>query len=141
MAKMVRHPEGGAFYDAFGGKIGTVEEVWAGDSFNRDALNCCYTTAAGELAIDSSITAKAIAHADGTATLCSGANVLGYNDNDWLTTDKATIGTIDIKVDKSTFTDAIANLQAQIDALKAAPKATNKLRPALKTLQYKREVE
>ena len=140
MAKMVRHPEGGAFYDAFGGKIGTVEDVWAGDTFTRDALNCCYI-AATDSSIDSDITATAIAHADGTATLCSGTQVLGYNDNGWLAADKATIGTIDIKVDKSTFTDAIENLQAQIDALKAAPKATNKLRPALKTLQYKREVE
>ena len=140
MAKMVRHPEGGAFYDAFGGKIGTVEEVWAGDTFNRDALNCCYTTAT-DSSIGSDITAKAIAHADGTSTLTYGTANLMINDNGWLTADSGSIGTIDIKVDKSTFTDAIVNLQAQIDALKAAPKATNKLRPALKTLQYKREVK
>ena len=41
MAKLYRHPEGGGFYDAFGGKIGEVEEIYMGDSFDRSVVTAC----------------------------------------------------------------------------------------------------
>ena len=52
MAKLYKNSNG-AFYDAFGGKLGTIEEIeeeWAGDTFNRDTTvamcnNAAFTTA------------------------------------------------------------------------------------------------
>ena len=47
MAKLYRDPQGGAFYDAFGGKLGEVEDIWLGDSFNRGTTTAyCANTSA-----------------------------------------------------------------------------------------------
>ena len=138
MAKLYRDPQGGAFYDAFGGKLGEVEDIWFGDSFNRDAaLNCCYaTTDAASTAISAD-----------PATLSFTVKDCNWNP-DALGVLKGEIGvytpgTVDFvcNSDTSSVRDAIAELQKQIDELKAAPKAAQALRSALKTLQYKREVE
>jgi hypothetical protein len=40
MAKLYRDPQGGAF----GGKLGEVEDIWMGDSFNR-GVEMAYCTA------------------------------------------------------------------------------------------------
>lgn len=62
--------------------------------------------------------------------------------NSWEKTNEAYFGeTYPIKADISALQDQFSILQAQIDDLKKSYTATTKLRSALKTLQYKREVE
>ena len=139
MAKMYKYPEGGAFYDAFGGKIGEVEEIWAGDSFERSALDCCYTTADTSNAI-SAISAKPATlsftvdncnwNTDALATLAKGECIIGNSGIEF----KAV-------TDVDTVTDRFAELQKQIDELRDKIKVESKLRSELRTLKYTREVE
>lgn len=144
MATIKKYNDGTVFYDAFGGKIGetTIEEEWMGDSFNRDAL-MCYATADGAISTDS--TAYNTINSKGSNT-CSfiasiePSNVVGL---------RGSTGTSDtIHTDVNLLRTAIDELQrrcdmlqAQIDAAKERATYTTKLRPALKTLQYKSEVE
>ena len=112
MARLTRY-NGGAFYDAFGGKIGEVEEVWAGDSFDRDAACCNYVSAAdsGELSF----------------TVKSDTDVFSPR--------------LAITTDSAYFNEKLCELQEQIDALKGTFKALKGIRAALKTLQYVREIK
>lgn len=133
MAKLYRHPEGGAFYDAFGGKIGEVEEVWVGDSFNRDTTYCNYISAtnSGEL----NFTAKncnIIPDAFDSPLYIAKGSV--QEEESILRVDDVYFNTTSIK-------EKLCELQGQIDALKSACEAHNGIRAALKTLQYTREVE
>lgn len=58
MAKLYRDPQGGAFYDAFGGKLGEVEDIWVGDSFNRGVeMAYCANTSSDKCVIASDNTA------------------------------------------------------------------------------------
>ena len=127
MAKLYRYPEGGAFYDAFGGKIGEIEEVWAGDSFNRDATICAYDVATNTMS-DAVVTAKGLARANTGNLYCS-----------------SNIKDADVTIDRcDSLSMELKKIQAQINDFKqnfVPKKDAHSLRSALKTLQYKREVE
>lgn len=127
MAKLYRYPEGGGFYDAFGGKVGEVENIWCGDSFDRDAMICAYDVAANTTN-DAFVTAKGLARANTDDLYCSGnikgadVSINGYN----------------------SLSAELKKIQAQFDDLKKnfmPKKGAYNLRSALKTLQYIREVE
>lgn len=141
MATIKKYNDGTVFYDAFGGKIGetTVEKEWMGDTFNRDAL-MCYATADCATSTDSTeynvINSKdsytcSVTGAIEPSTL---AKLTGGAGPMYVTTDalRTAIDELQIRCDM---------LQAQIDAAKERATYTTKLRPALKTLQYKSEVE
>lgn len=123
MAKLYRNPEGGAFYDAFGGKLGEVENIWCGDSFDRDSTICAYAASPNDLASIRSLT-----NATTPNLYCSG-NIQGAN----------------VSIDGcDSLSMELKKIQAQFDELKKSfvPKTSaHDLRSALKTLQYKREVE
>lgn len=116
-----------------------TNEVWFGDSFNRDSV-LCSADIAYDTALDSDCTGiKAISWDSNSATLtCNNIAVnqgildsIGYN-------------TYATKTDIDTVSDRFTDLQAQINDLKKkleTKKECSKLRSALKTLHYKREVE
>lgn len=127
MAKLYRNPEGGAFYDVFGGKLGEVENIWCGDSFDRDSTICAYDVASNTMS-DAIVTARGLA-SESTGNLCCSGNIKGVD---------VTINGYD------SLSAELKRIQAQFDDLKKSfvPKTSaHDLRSALKTLQYKREVE
>jgi hypothetical protein len=145
MATIKKYNDGTMFYDAFGGKIGetTVEEEWMGDSFNRDSSICAYKVNQ-DSCIDTLneltgyVTASAsnyglASHADGYATVAKGVD--GTRDQ------KIVVNDIAFDTTTHSLKAELRELKAQIDALKKSMTTTSKLRPALKTLQYKSEVE
>lgn len=117
------------YYDAFGGKIGEVEEVWAGDSFNRDTMDCYYSTAGVSKGISTEPTTLSFTvnncdwNADALASL-TGTNTVPFK----------------VVADVDTVTDKFAELQKQIDELRDKIKVESKLRSELRTLRYVREV-
>ena len=139
MAKLYKNSNG-AFYDAFGGKLGTIEEIeeeWAGDAFNRDTTvamcnNASFTTAS------CSIDDMALNSLSGTISINS----------DGLTCSKSTVGNWDVtfstKDEVSSKFDSVheklKKLQGQIDELKQK-KQQEGIRNKLKTLKYEREAE
>lgn len=148
MATLKKYNDGTTFYDAFGGKIGETirEEEWMGDSFNRDSICASYQLATkADLAdlhdLTGYITTSAsnycdsglTAHASGYGTACKGT----------MSAQDQTLVVNDIAFDTTThgLKAELQEIRAQIDALKKSMTATSKLRPALKTLQYKSEVE
>lgn len=148
MATIKKYNDGTMFYDAFGGKIGetTVEEEWMGDSFNRDSSICAY-----KVNQDSCIDTlnELTGYVTASASNCYAAGSASHADGYGLTV-KGTMGTYDPKlvVNDIAFDTTAHNLKAelqeiraQIDALKKSMTTTSKLRSALKTLQYKSEVE
>ena len=122
MAKLTRYSDG-AFYDAFGGKLGQVEEIWAGDSFNRSTTCCNYVAAANNG--ETSFTAI---NPDAFAPPIS-------------TVGELTLRADDLSDSVYLIKDKLCELQEQINALKVTPSAPKGIRAALKTLQYAREVE
>lgn len=126
-----------SFYDAFGNKLGQAEEVWCGDSFEREATNCSYTIGgvsnmatltANNCIVNKDVLMNTLAggsysHAEGATSIAKGCTGI----------------TTTVTIDE--LTDKLAILQAQIDALKRRQTVTSELRSALKTLHYKREVE
>jgi hypothetical protein len=144
MATIKKYNDGTVFYDAFGGKIGetTVEEEWMGDRFNRDAL-MCYTTADCATSTDS----KEYGTVNGIDS--KPYSFTASIEPSDLASLRGSIGISDvIHADVEPLRTAIDELQircdmlqAQIDAAKERATYTTKLRPALKTLQYKSEVE
>lgn len=145
MATIKKYNDGTAFYDAFGGKIGetTVVEEWMGDSFNRDALMCYATADCATSSADT--TAHKTINSKGSNTCSFIASIEPSN----LVGLRGSTGTSDaIHIDVNLLRTAIDELQircdmlqAQIDEAKERATYTTKLRPALKTLQYKSEVE
>lgn len=127
MAKLYRNPEGGGFYDAFGGKLGEVENIWCGDSFDRNATICAYDVATNTMS-DALVTARGLANESMGNLYCNGS-----------------IKGVDVTIDGCDSLSAeLKKIQAQFDELKKnfVPKTgADDLRSALKTLQYKREVE
>ena len=127
MAKLYRYPEGGGFYDAFGGKLGEVENIWCGDSFDRDSTACAYNVTSSSTD-DEFIIATGSANERTSNLYCSG-NIRG----------------VDLAIDGcDSLSMELKKIQAQFDELKKnfVPKTSaHDLRSALKTLQYKREVE
>lgn len=143
MATIKKYSDGTVFYDAFGGKIGetTVEEEWMGDSFNRDSICAAYQANEDDcLNTINELTGYVTANASNCCALGLTSHADGYG-----TTAKGVNGTYDKLVAFETTTHSLKaelqELRAQIDALKKSMTATSKLRPALKTLQYKSEVE
>lgn len=128
MAKLYRDPAGVTFYDAFGGKIGEVEEVWVGDSFDRNTAYCNYVSAAnsGEL----NMTVK-------------NCNIIPDAFDSPLSIAKGSVQAEEpiLRVDGATVKEKLCELQKQIDALKSTCEAHKGIRAALKTLQYTRELE
>ena len=144
MATIKKYNDGTVFYDAFGGKLGetTVEEEWMGDSFNRDAL-MCYATADCATVTDG--TAYKLIDSKGSNS-CSFSAAVDSSNFASLMGDTCTSSVMSIDIDSlRTAIDELQircdTLQAQIDAAKERATCTTKLRPALKTLQYKSEVE
>lgn len=139
MAKLYNSGKG-TFYDAFGSKIGTVEEVeWAGDSFNRDTTvaTCNNASFTATCSLDS-------------ATLKSLNGVVGINGDGTLTCSKGTVGDWDVTFTTkdemsstiNTVQEQLKKLQGQIDELKQEQKKRQDgIRCKLKTLKYEREVE
>lgn len=101
-------------------------DAYFADTFDRDALMCSYDSLCGTTrgSISGITVAKGVnSHAEGD--ICYVNNF-------------ATTSEVD------TVSDKLKELQAQINVLKQnleKPKAADGLRLALKTLQYKREVE
>ena len=131
------------YYDAFGGKISEVEEVWAGDSFNRNGLSYC-------CAVDdiSNATAKCIGAEP--ATLSFTVKDTNWNKDalDQIAYGKNVANNVTLCIDDIQFNSEVDSikglldkLQEQINELKATSKADNKLRVELRTLKYVREVE
>ncbi len=144
MATIKKYNDGTVFYDAFGGKIGetTVEQEWMGDSFNRDAL-MCYATA--DCATSADNTGYTIINGKGSDT-CSFRAAVDSSNFASLMGDTGISSVMSVDIDPlRTAIDELQircdMLQAQIDAAKERATCTTKLRPALKTLQYKSEVE
>lgn len=150
MTTIKKYNDGITFYDAFGEKIGetTVEEEWMGDSFNRDSIcassplaatkvDCLdslkdltgYITTSASNYCDSGLTA----HASGYGTACKG--MMSARDQ------KLVVNDIAFDTTTHSLKAELQEIRAQIDALKKSMTATTKLRPSLKTLQYKSEVE
>ena len=125
----------GSFYDAFGGKLGETEEVWLGDSFERNnTIATAYCSYDNALACDSTaLTASSVTK----GTVDGVINKIALNGKNY------TIGvdTFELESTVSTLTDRLSQLEAQINTLKKHQTVTSELRLALKTLQYKREVE
>lgn len=126
-------------------KDGTIhynddQQWYGGDSFNRDYAACSYVAPMqGEL----SFTADA-ACAKGVLDSLSGtcdSFTLAYGNN----SHAEGCNTISINSSVDTLSDQLGDIKARIDALEDTIKkkscAANNLRGALKTLQYKREVE
>jgi hypothetical protein len=117
-----------------------TNEAWFGDSFNRDSTLCNYAIANHDLkSINSAIdlasydglsnTAYGVASASSSDLYCSGVVKAS---------DYAIEGVTD------SFATEIKKIEAQINDLKqnfVPKKGANKLRSALKTLNYTREVE
>lgn len=136
MAKLYKNSNG-AFYDAFGGKIGSVEEIeeeWAGDSFNRDTTvamcnNASFTTAS--CSIDDS-------------TLKSLSGVVSISGDGTLSCSKGAVGNWDVaySAQNDIIHEQLKKLQGQINELKQEQKKRQEgIRSKLKTLKYEREVE
>ena len=125
-------------------KDGTIcfnddQQWYGGDSFNRDSTICSYIAPSlGELSftVDSACAKEVLDSLSGTCD----SFTLAYGDN----SHAEGCNTIAIhSVD--TLSDQLGDIKARIDALEDAIKkkscAANNLCGALKTLQYKREVE
>ena len=147
MAKMYRHPEGGSFYDAFGGKIGEVEEIWAGDSFDRNAtLSFCADGMNYDAVIKGITSQPKVISAQDCGEVTFSCDLASQGD---VTVAKSASGTnyyndINIASDVECLRDAIDRIEAQIGDLQrnfVPKKGANELRSVLKTLHYKREIE
>lgn len=102
-------------------------EVYFGDTFNRQSVDACYlnNVTACNATTDSWTMAKGVtSHAEGVGTVATGL---------------ASVGTAWGSLDK--LIDDVELLRQQVAALQQVPKATSKLRSALKTLNYKKELE
>lgn len=111
-----------------------TNEAWFGDSFNRDSINCCYTAAIAPMQGELSL--------DGVTSSVTYANVNNYIDDGSLNCGgvvKAADFTISGTVDS--FKDEIDKIRARLGNLEKGYNNTNRLRSALKTLSYTREVE
>lgn len=147
MAKLYK-TDNGAFYDAFGGKIGEVEEVeveFGGDSFNRSTLTCSYDTASAISAEPASLSFT-VKNCDWNSDALEVLSGVTYSKADKCSNDFVCNGTIKasdycIGGSVDSLTNKLREMQEQIDELKSNYCATNKLCSALKTLQYKNEVE
>jgi hypothetical protein len=126
-------------------KDGTIhynddQQWYGGDSFNRDYATCSYIAPMqGEISfgVDAACAKGALDSLSGTCdsfTLAHGNNSHAEGCN-----------TIAINSSINTLDNQLGDIKARIDALEDAIKkkscAANSLRGALKTLQYKREVE
>lgn len=109
-----------------------TNEAYFGDSFDRSGITACLNNVTYDSAV-----AKCVTTADCNINALDGLVAYTKADNEVsLKWDE-----ISTKADISTLQDQFGILQAQIDDLKKSYTATTKLRSALKTLQYKREVE
>ena len=113
-----------------------TNEAYFGDSFDRSGITACLNNVTYDSAIDAAIKG---------ATTTANCSVSSFDDLvDYVKADSGISSKwdeISTKADISTLQDQFSRLQAQIDDLKKSYTATTKLRSALKTLQYKREVE
>jgi uncharacterized protein (DUF342 family) len=114
-------------------KYKKTNEAWFGDSFNRDALTCSYSAIND---VVNSITCGAV-----TAANCA----TGSDYTVAKGTREANCYTDVVAIDRiDTLSDQLQKIQEQIDGLKKSletKKSDNKLRLALKTLNYTRELE
>lgn len=124
-------------------------DAYFADTFDRDALMCSMDCAIeDDNAVLKSIklgpsefsfTVNNASYCDALNELTGYATTTAGNTGNWtVSCNNAVVSTVD------TVSDKLKDLQAQINALKKnleKPKVTDGLRLALKTLQYKREVE
>lgn len=125
-------------------KDGTIhynddQQWYGGDSFNRDSAMCSYVAPTqGELSftVDAACTKGALDSLSGTCD----SFTLAYGSNSHA---ERVLCCDNIKFNSSvdTVKDQLDEIKARIDALEQKLCTANSLRGALKTLQYKREVE
>ena len=137
MARMYRHPEGGNFYDAFGGKIGEVEEVWAGDSFDRNAtLSFCADGMNYDAAIKGIVSQPKVISAQDYGEVTFSCDLATDKDYSF-----SALNNIAITSSIDELKENLEYLQEQIDSLKQSKTVAKGIREELKTLHYKREIE
>lgn len=114
-----------------------TNEAYFGDSFDRSNMSTAYlNNATYDSAIATAIDKCAATANCSVSSLDGLVNYVKADNGVSLKWDE-----INTKADISTLQDQFNILQAQIDDLKKSYTTTTKLRLALKTLQYKREVE
>lgn len=117
-----------------------TNEAWFGDTFDRSSTTACYNAEGKHLCdgristCDLSYSPDSYTKASITCDLANTAdNIVGY-----AIAESASVNPVE------SLSDKIKDIQAQIDDLKKnleTKKENSELRSALKTLQYKREVE
>lgn len=122
-----------------------TNEAWFGDTFDRDSTLCSYTIDGVDSSSNSAITAcntdllmNGLTYASGSCGHAESAYAVAKS-IDGMNSVKLCVDDLEIKFES--ITDKLKQLQAQIDGLKKRPVVTSELRSALKTLNYKREVE
>jgi LPS O-antigen subunit length determinant protein (WzzB/FepE family) len=119
-----------------------TNEAWFGDSFNRDSITAaCSCDLANNV---DSLTELVGYVTDAGVTYGTASNAIAISSNGDLTC-KGAISTCDYAINCATdgLTTKLEKIQAQIDDLKqnyVPKKGTDKLRLALKTLNYTREI-
>lgn len=116
--------------------IGYTEEAeFGGDTFDRSISACSYVPMQGELSFDSRTYATSSnSHADSCYTVASTFDGMNCSA-------KITASDFGISNQVDSIKDCIEDLKSRLSALEVLPKRANGLRSALKTLQYKSEVE
>ena len=120
--------------------IGYTEEAeFGGDTFDRSMTVCSIAPMQGELSFDSRTYATSSnSHADSCYTVAKGVAPTFDGMN---CSAKITASDFGISNQVDSIKDCIEDLKSRLSALEVLPKRANGLRSALKTLQYKSEVE
>ena len=120
--------------------IGYTEEAeFGGDTFDRSISTCSYMPLQGELSFDSRTYAKGSnSHAEGAYTVAKGMAPTFDGMN---CSAKITASDFGISNQVESIKDCIEDLKSRLSALEVLPKRATGIRSALKTLQYKSEVE
>lgn len=116
--------------------IGYTEEAeFGGDTFDRSISACSYVPTSGSI---SAYAKGNNSHADGYLAIAKGVAPTFDGMN---CSAKITASDFGISNQVDSIKDCIEDLKSRLSALEVLPKRANGLRSALKTLQYKSEVE
>ena len=118
-----------------------TNEAYFGDSFNRPSTVTCYAASSTDKLAD--LTGYITLENDGTLTMAN-KGISSWTDSCSTVTCSGTIKGVDLSINGvDSLSSELTAIKAQIDDLKQnfVPKTgANKLRSALKTLSYPREV-